>query len=82
MSQQNISIRGASRCLRNDNATVLGFVVGPNVPHLNAVLQPKMEVGGREVNKYECHLCQAVFLRVKDLAKHRERQCTAWSHVA
>ena len=38
--------------------TVLGFVVGPDVPHLNAVLQPKMEVGGREVNKYECHLCQ------------------------
>ena len=32
--------------------------MGPDVPHLNAVLQPKMEVGGREVNKYECHLCQ------------------------
>ena len=74
---------GASRCLLNVNATAAsGFVVGPDVPHLNAVLQPKMEVGGREVNKYECHLCQAVFLRVKDLAKHRERQCTAWSNVA
>ena len=57
-------------------------MVGPNVPHLNAVLQPKMDVGGFEVNKYECHLCNAVFVRVKDLAKHRERQCTAWSSVA
>ncbi len=55
--------------------------VGPNVPHLNAVVQPKMEVGGVEVNKYECHLCNSVFLRIKDLARHRERQCTAWSNV-
>ena len=52
---------------------------GPNVPHLNPVVQPKMEVGGVSVNKYECHLCSAVFLRVKDLARHRERQCSAWS---
>lgn len=52
---------------------------GRQLPHLNAVLQPKIEVGGREVNKYECHLCKQVFLRVKDLAKHRERMmCSAW----
>ena len=51
----------------------------PQLPHLNTVLQPKIEVGGREVNKYECHLCNQVFLRVRDLAKHRERMmCTAW----
>lgn len=49
-----------------------------SLPHLNTVLQPKMEVGGREVNKYECHLCNKVFLRVKDLAKHREKSCSAW----
>jgi len=48
-------------------------------PHMNAVLQPTIEVGGKEVAKYECHLCSQVFLRVKDLAKHRERMmCTAW----
>ena len=46
--------------------------------HMNLVLQPTMEVGGKEVAKYECHLCNQVFLRVKDLAKHRERMCTAW----
>jgi len=51
----------------------------PQLPHLNPVLQPTIEVGGREVNKYECHLCNQVFLRVRDLAKHRERMmCTAW----
>lgn len=49
------------------------------LPHLNPVLQPTIELGGREVNKYECHLCNQVFLRVRDLAKHRERMmCTAW----
>ena len=51
---------------------------GRQLPHLNTVTQPKIEVGGREVNKYECHLCNQVFLRVKDLAKHRERMmCSA-----
>ena len=51
----------------------------PQLPHLNPVLQPTIEVAGREVNKYECHLCNQVFLRVRDLAKHRERMmCTAW----
>ena len=50
-----------------------------DLPHMNKVLQPTMEVGGREVNKYECHLCSKVFLRVKDLAKHREKTCSAWS---
>lgn len=48
------------------------------LPHLNQVLQPTMQLGGREVNKYECHLCNQVFLRVKDLAKHRAKMCTAW----
>lgn len=52
---------------------------GRQLPHLNQVLQPQIEVGGRTVNKYECHLCKQVFLRVKDLAKHRERMmCSAW----
>ncbi len=51
---------------------------GPPLPHLNRVLQPTMELGGVTVNKYECHLCSKVFLRVKDLAKHREKACTAW----
>ena len=52
---------------------------GRQLPHLNAVVQPKIEVGGRTVNKYECHLCNQVFLRVKDLAKHRERMmCAAY----
>ena len=51
---------------------------GRQLPHWNQVTQPKIEVGGREVNKYECHLCKQVFLRVKDLAKHRERMmCSA-----
>ena len=56
----------------------------PNVvtPHMNRVLQPTMEMGGQTVNKYECHLCNKVFLRVKDLAKHRAKQCMAWSQVA
>ncbi len=55
------------------------FAEGRQLPHLNQVLQPKIQVGGREVNKYECHLCKQVFLRVKDLAKHRERMmCSAW----
>ena len=31
-------------------------------PHMNAVLQPTIEVGGKEVAKYECHLCSQVFL--------------------
>ena len=52
--------------------------VDPSLPHLNAVTQPTMEVGGLRVNKYECHLCSKVFVRVKDLAKHREKNCTAW----
>ena len=52
---------------------------GRQLPHFNQVLQPQIEVGGRTVNKYECHLCKQVFLRVKDLAKHRERpMCAAW----
>jgi uncharacterized C2H2 Zn-finger protein len=59
----------------------LPYATGRNAPHLNVVLQPTMEVGGRKVNKYECHLCQAVFVRVKDLAKHRERQCSAYSNI-
>ena len=54
---------------------------GRQLPHLNPVAQPKIEVGGRTVNKYECHLCNQVFLRVKDLAKHRERMmCSAFSN--
>ena len=32
-------------------------------PHMNVVLQPTIEVGGKEVAKYECHLCSQVFLR-------------------
>ena len=53
---------------------------GRQLPHLNPVAQPKIEVGGRTVNKYECHLCNQVFLRVKDLAKHRERMmCAAFA---
>lgn len=52
---------------------------GKQLPHFNPVVQPTIHVGGREVNKYECHLCKQVFLRVKDLAKHRERMmCAAW----
>lgn len=52
---------------------------GRQLPHFNQVVQPKIEVGGRTVNKYECHLCKQVFIRVKDLAKHRERMmCSAW----
>ncbi len=52
---------------------------GRQLPHYNEVIQPTIQVGGREVNKYECHLCNQVFLRVKDLAKHRERMmCSAW----
>jgi len=53
---------------------------GRQLPHLNPVAQPKIEVGGRTVNKYECHLCKQVFLRVKDLAKHRERMMCAAYH--
>ena len=53
---------------------------GRQLPHLNPVSQPKIEVGGRTVNKYECHLCKQVFLRVKDLAKHRERMMCAAYH--
>ncbi len=50
----------------------------PPLPHFNQVLQPTMEVGGKMVNKYECHLCNKVFLRVRDLARHREKTCVAW----
>ena len=53
---------------------------GKQLPHFNEITQPKIEVCGREVNKYECHLCKQVFLRVKDLAKHRERMmCAAFA---
>ena len=55
---------------------------GKQLPHLNQITQPKIEVCGREVNKYECHLCKQVFLRVKDLAKHRERMmCSAYNNI-
>ncbi|TRY62195.1 hypothetical protein TCAL_02111 [Tigriopus californicus] len=53
----------------------------PPLPHFNTVVQPTIEVQGRQMNKYECHLCQKVFLRVKDLVKHRERMCSAWNQV-
>ena len=55
---------------------------GRQLPHLNEIVQPKIEVGGLTVNKYECHLCNQVFLRVKDLAKHRERMmCSAFRNL-
>lgn len=53
----------------------------PPLPHFNPIIQPTIEVQGRQMNKYECHLCQKVFLRVKDLVKHRERMCSAWNQV-
>ncbi|CAB4060306.1 KRAB [Lepeophtheirus salmonis] len=50
----------------------------PPTPHMNKILQPTIIVRGKETPKYECHLCKQVFLRVKDLAKHRAKMCSAW----
>lgn len=53
---------------------------GQQLPHFNEITQPKIEVNGTEMNKYECHLCNKMFFRVKDLAKHRERMmCSAFA---
>ena len=47
--------------------------------HLNATQRKTViDISGNEANSYECNLCQQVFLRVKDLVKHRERnRCKA-----
>eukprot|EP00088_Acartia_fossae_P066729 TRINITY_DN8283_c1_g1_i7.p1 TRINITY_DN8283_c1_g1~~TRINITY_DN8283_c1_g1_i7.p1 ORF type:complete len:858 (+),score=240.34 TRINITY_DN8283_c1_g1_i7:52-2574(+) len=41
---------------------------GPGSPSIQHVTERQVD----------CHLCGQVFLRVKDLVKHREKVCTAW----
>ena len=46
--------------------------------HFDRTRGDKNQIFLTEANSYECNLCQQVFLRVKDLFKHRERnRCKA-----
>ena len=51
-------------------------VQGPLLPHWTTV-SPVTE-SGEPGHKIECHLCEQKFMRVKDLAKHREKMCQAY----
>jgi uncharacterized C2H2 Zn-finger protein len=80
-AHQQSSLSSSSTPLASPLASPFFFASSSSsapLPHLNSVVQPTMEVGGVTVNKYECHLCNKVFLRVKDLAKHRDKACSAW----
>jgi len=48
---------------------------GPGSPHPTSSYQPKPKGG------VDCHLCGQKFIRVKDLAKHREKVCTAYMNL-
>jgi len=50
---------------------------GPGSPYQKAKL-PKQSINDRAV---DCHLCGQKFIRVKDLAKHREKLCTAYKNL-
>merc|ERR1711874_471134 len=48
----------------------------PPVPHWTE--SPFQTESGSPQHKIECHLCGQTFVRVKDLAKHREKMCQAY----
>ena len=48
----------------------------PSVPHWTE--SPFQTESGSPQHKIECHLCGQTFVRVKDLAKHREKMCQAY----
>ena len=48
----------------------------PPVPHWTE--SPFQTEAGSPQHKIECHLCGQTFVRVKDLAKHREKMCQAY----
>lgn len=49
----------------------------PPTPHWTQSPLPPATEGGSP-HKIECHLCNQTFIRVKDLAKHREKICQAY----
>ena len=51
----------------------------PLTPQPSPVLSPGAPSGGGSP-RIECHLCGQSFVRVKDLAKHREKVCSAYHH--
>jgi len=48
---------------------------GPPVPHWT---ETPFQSDSGSPHKIECHLCSQTFVRVKDLAKHREKICQAY----
>jgi len=50
----------------------------PTVPHWTTSPLAGSDSGSGSPHKIECHLCGQSFVRVKDLAKHREKMCTAY----
>ena len=59
------------------SAPVTPVVQGPALPHWTTV-SPGLTESGEQAAKIECHLCGQSFMRVKDLAKHREKMCQAY----
>ena len=58
-----------------------GPAPGPATPHWTQSPLTAPAEGGAESPaplKIECHLCGQTFVRVKDLAKHREKMCQAY----
>jgi len=47
----------------------------PPVPHWT---ETPFQADSGSPHKIECHLCSQTFVRVKDLAKHREKMCQAY----
>lgn len=47
----------------------------PPVPHWT---ETPFQADAGSPHKIECHLCSQTFVRVKDLAKHREKMCQAY----
>jgi len=50
----------------------------PTIPHWTESPLAGTDSGSGSPHKIECHLCGQSFVRVRDLAKHREKMCTAY----
>jgi len=54
----------------------------PTVTLTDSPVYAGSDIGSPTSPRIECHLCGQTFVRVKDLAKHREKVCSAYHNVA
>ena len=66
-----------SQCNSSNDSELDMSPVAP-VPHWTQSPLSANDSGSGSPHKIECHLCGQSFVRVKDLAKHREKMCQAY----